>query len=118
MKTRFTPILVLLIIICSGSSFLMAQKAFLGGGGNASMPVVNYENYAYQSSIFGGHTGQVKYVVSSSDGNFIYFETIDVFANTKRIHKVDANTLEYLDQLSLTYGAYDLEISDIMTLFS
>ncbi|MEZ5194964.1 MAG: hypothetical protein R2764_00775 [Bacteroidales bacterium] len=111
MNSKFTT-LTFSILFCLTSHFVHAQKVFLGGGGSASMPVVNYENYSYSSSLFGGHSGQVKYVVTSSDGNFLYFETIDVWTGIKRIHKVNANTLEYLDQLSLTYGAYDLEISD------
>ncbi|MCF8368645.1 MAG: T9SS type A sorting domain-containing protein [Bacteroidales bacterium] len=112
MKSRFTSILILSVLLWSTSHFVMAQKAFLGGGGNASMPVVNYENFTYSSSLFGGHSGQVKYVVTSSDGNFLYFETIDVFSSTYKIHKVNAITLEYVDQRTLTTGVYDLEISD------
>jgi len=112
MNTKFTQTLFLAVLFLSLSQNSFSQKAFLGGGGNASMPVVNYDNYDYSNSIFGGHSGQVTYAVASSDGNFLYFETYDQWANKKWIHKIDANSQEYLGQLPLLNRAYDLEISD------
>lgn len=112
MRTKISSYLIALTFTFFSFSSVFGQKAFLGGGGNAMMPIVNYNDWSYASTIMGGHTGQVKYVVASSDGNKVYFETIDNFSSEKKIHQLDAGTESYGASTSLRYGAQDLGLTD------